>query len=354
MARMIPPQFHDINRSAAEARVFAALARLPDEVVVFHSRRWHDRSGSRVEEGEADFVIVDPDAGVLVAEVKGGAIEQRDGAWFQGERGQAATDWIDPAGQARKSMHVLRRALGARLDVRSVLFGQLVWFPDLAWTEDTPLDSPPVLDLSDLDNPAAAIASVFAYWKKGRRAQGGGGARTTAALIELLAPTMRLDPTPIEPLSVAPISASPQVPVLATPTSRPADRFATLKAHGATALAMLGKLALEALRALVMLPVSFVMLVLGLVAGMLLEIGKAGWRGWKALVHFTLGAGLIGAAVSLLAYFGFHAERGPAWIASFVGLAFVAFVLSTLNQGLETHAARLRNMRASRMASRQA
>jgi hypothetical protein len=344
MARMIPPQFIDTNGSAAEGRVFDALARLPDEVVVFHSRRWHDHSGAWVEEGEADFVIVDPDAGVLVAEVKGGAIEQRDGAWFQGVRGHIATEWIDPAGQARKGMHVLRRALNARVGAKSVLFGQLVWFPDVVWAGPAPLDSPPLLDLHALDDPQTAIASVFSHWKRGRSNKGGGGERITAALIDLLAPTLRLDPEP-EP---AERPKTALVEIAPTPTRR--DPLSPLKARASAALVAFGRLVIDALRWVAMLPVDFAVLVLGLIGGILLFIGQACWRGWKAIVHFALGGSLIAALGGVVAFFGFHAERGPIWIGSSFAMAFVASVLATLNQGLETHATRVRDMLASRLA----
>lgn len=348
MARMIPPQFLDINGSPAEGRVFAALARLPDEVVVFHSRSWQDRSGSRVEEGEADFVIVDPDAGVLVAEVKGGAIELRDGAWYQGGRGQPATDRIDPAGQARRSMHVLRRLIDARIGAKTVLFGQFVWFPDVAWTGETPLDCPPLLDSGHIEDPAAAIALVYAYWKKGRSAKGGGGAPITQALIDLLAPTLRVEPAPLRTDIVE--TASVLVPMSVRPVSAARDRYEAMKAFGWSTLVVLGRLARDGLRWLALLPVKFIAMVLSVLAGILLAVGHAGWRGWRAAVNFAVGGGLIGAAVGTVAYFGFHAERAPAWIGGGLGLAFVAFVLNALNQGLETQAARIRSIVARRVA----
>ena len=49
----------------------------------WHSLRIRDPHGY---EGEGDFVIASPDRGLLVLEVKGGQVEQRDGRWFQNSK----------------------------------------------------------------------------------------------------------------------------------------------------------------------------------------------------------------------------------------------------------------------------
>ena len=67
--------------SKAEERVYEALStQLPEGWYAWHSLRIHDRLGI---DGEGDFVIVDPERGLLVIEVKGGRVEVRDGRWFQ-------------------------------------------------------------------------------------------------------------------------------------------------------------------------------------------------------------------------------------------------------------------------------
>lgn len=67
--------------SAGEQAFFRSLASgLPDGWTAWHSLRVRSESGW---EGEGDFVIAVPDRGFLVIEVKGGAIEVRDGQWLQ-------------------------------------------------------------------------------------------------------------------------------------------------------------------------------------------------------------------------------------------------------------------------------
>ena len=67
--------------SHAELRVYEALkSGLPPGWTAWHSLRIQTKDGT---EGEGDFVLVDPDRGLFVIEVKGGALEARDGRWFQ-------------------------------------------------------------------------------------------------------------------------------------------------------------------------------------------------------------------------------------------------------------------------------
>ena len=67
--------------STAERTVWKALHdRLPREWYAWHSLRLRDRHASF---GEGDFVLAHPDRGILLLEVRGGAIAQRDGSWFQ-------------------------------------------------------------------------------------------------------------------------------------------------------------------------------------------------------------------------------------------------------------------------------
>src|SRR6266581_6884840 len=89
MAKMIPDQLMGDKKSPAERRLYRELRnQLPDDVVVFHHVPWqvrNFRAGAR--DGEADFVIVVPDQGVLVLEGKGGQIryDGTSGQWFSNQ-----------------------------------------------------------------------------------------------------------------------------------------------------------------------------------------------------------------------------------------------------------------------------
>ncbi len=112
---MIPSPMRP-TESEAEQYLYVKFEReLPPDVVVVHGARWvGDRDGRRGEDGEADFVILHPRAGILVLEAKGSGI-RRDGPtgqWFQG-RGRSEHEIRDPMHQAEASKHALRALLGA-------------------------------------------------------------------------------------------------------------------------------------------------------------------------------------------------------------------------------------------------
>ena len=94
MARIVPDltpsEVESWNGSAAEARVYEALRDgLPDTVLVVFGVAWLGNPGhGRKRDGEADFVIVHPQAGILVIEVKGGGVErdQGSGRWYSWDR----------------------------------------------------------------------------------------------------------------------------------------------------------------------------------------------------------------------------------------------------------------------------
>src|SRR5262245_57586440 len=67
--------------SHAERRVYEALrAGLPAGWYAWHSLRLRTRDGHL---SEGDFVLAHPARGLLVLEVKGGAVSQADGLWYQ-------------------------------------------------------------------------------------------------------------------------------------------------------------------------------------------------------------------------------------------------------------------------------
>ncbi len=78
MARLIPKiPLDDITLKPERDVAQALIEQLPADSVVYHSYPWlrperHDRGNTFLKEGEADFVIVMPDLGLLVLEVKGG------------------------------------------------------------------------------------------------------------------------------------------------------------------------------------------------------------------------------------------------------------------------------------------
>src|SRR5215211_5612308 len=129
MARMHPRTLHsDDVKSAAEAKVFDLIRdRLDDDWEVFHSVSWVRRDNVEgALDGEIDFVLAHPRAGIVVLEVKGGDIDCRFGEWTRRVDG-AAERMEDPFQQALDHRYDLQRLVG-RTDW---LIAHCVAFPDV-------------------------------------------------------------------------------------------------------------------------------------------------------------------------------------------------------------------------------
>lgn len=85
---------------------------LPAPYRLYPDVRWIDRAGpdAPARDAETDLVIVHPEDGLLVVEVKGGRIRRDEqGRWWSGEHR------LDPPPfrQAERSKHALRRKLAS-------------------------------------------------------------------------------------------------------------------------------------------------------------------------------------------------------------------------------------------------
>lgn len=175
MAVFIPSiKPEDFNNSFGEMKVYEALRSLNDLYTVFYSLSWVGVNEKR-SIGEADFVILHPDKGVLVIEVKSGEIEYKNGEWIQTNTKSKESKRIDPLGQARKSQfELMDRLYKANLSFRIPMMCYCAWFPTVEVPKDSAL--PPeavneiILDKKSLDNPEATIDECFAYWETKYRA----------------------------------------------------------------------------------------------------------------------------------------------------------------------------------------
>lgn len=126
MAHMIPAECDLTRRPMSERIVLDAIKKnLSDEWHVFHSFDYVTRDLNRKRwDGEIDFLLYHPQKGMLVIEVKGGAISYRNGQWYQEDRP------IDPVEQAKRNKYAVMRLLQDSLHRAIPLkFAHCVCFP---------------------------------------------------------------------------------------------------------------------------------------------------------------------------------------------------------------------------------
>lgn len=144
MARFIPDVATSDIVHDSERVVYDALRGLPTGFVVLHSFPWlrptRDLAGEPLREGEADFVILHPDRGLLVIEVKGGQPELKGRTWWRGGK-----EMRDPFDQARRNRYALLDAIEERTRkrVHRNLFthGDVVVFPHASVSGPLPVNS---------------------------------------------------------------------------------------------------------------------------------------------------------------------------------------------------------------------
>lgn len=127
MARMIPPLIPP-DCAPGERLIFERLASDPDAEgwTVLHSL--DIAKHVRQVQGEADFIVIVPERGVAVIEVKSHPRVTRrdDGQWVLGKRRPTARS---PFQQASEAMHSIRKyLLQSSLGINNVPFLSAVWF----------------------------------------------------------------------------------------------------------------------------------------------------------------------------------------------------------------------------------
>lgn len=176
----------------SERRVANALKRLPDGWRILHHVSWQSKRGGRQGDGEADFIVLHPNKGMLVIEVKGGGIDIEAGRWFTTDRYGKRHSIKNPYEQAIISKHALvgwlrEHGLGARVRV-----GHAVAFPHM---DSLPFSGPAAtaeisLAKPQLENICSAITNCFEHWEL----EAGISQEEADKLVALLAPTVSMLP----------------------------------------------------------------------------------------------------------------------------------------------------------------
>jgi len=167
MAKMVPSVLYDNVVSPGEIELFQRLDAEPgtDGWVVFHSLNIA-RHASQVQ-GEADFVVVIPEKGVLVVEVKAvQRVRYEDGTWFLG---QAPPTHRGPFKQADDNMRSLKTRFENFPSLKSVLLGKCVVFTDVEFgPNSTEWNEWEVIDKRKLSlqrTVGSLFTAVLDHWK---------------------------------------------------------------------------------------------------------------------------------------------------------------------------------------------
>lgn len=184
MAKLIPPiQVDDIPVKSERDVARSLVERLPNDCTVYHSYPWlrlerHEFNPNNqiLQEGEADFLIIWPDRGVLVLEVKGGTIQFDDHEmqWYSKDYYGRTHKIKDPFKQASKNLHAIEGIVKKKAFSNQPLpfaYGYAVCFPDLVYKGGMAPGSDPniVIDLSDFLTSTSfsdAVANALNKWNR--------------------------------------------------------------------------------------------------------------------------------------------------------------------------------------------
>lgn len=84
MATMIPEKPIDVPIGSREDEMFLALSSLPDEYYVFHSFVIVNNVNGIQYESETDFIVFNPQKGIICIEAKAGQVRCESGKWLYG------------------------------------------------------------------------------------------------------------------------------------------------------------------------------------------------------------------------------------------------------------------------------
>lgn len=167
MARLIPATLPD-GIVMSERNAFEAFSHLPDSWTVLWDVPVGMFGRPRADLRQIDILLLHERFGVIVVEVKGGAIKVEDGVWWTQPKGSSQWKQLQrsPFKQAADQRYTLQRYLCQRLRVDPNSFSHAVAFPGCDVASDLGPDAPRELaiDVTDLKNPTAALLRVRGHW----------------------------------------------------------------------------------------------------------------------------------------------------------------------------------------------
>ncbi len=137
MAKLLPPYIDRNCKSTGEKIIFEIFKNnsFAKDWIILHSLNLSQHTVRLY--GEIDFLILIPDGGIFVMEVKGGDVKCIDGVWHFIDRYGKVNKNKSPFNQARDAMFSLRSAIeiefGKGHKFTKILFGFLCAFPHISF-----------------------------------------------------------------------------------------------------------------------------------------------------------------------------------------------------------------------------
>ena len=169
MANLFPKvKPDDIQNSGERSVARALIEQLPRRVEVFHSFNWLARSSrGTLLEGECDFILLEPEKGLLFVEVKGGSLLFDGEKWVREVGTQRREINKDPFEQAQRAMHdivdIVKRRYPALSNGLPFTYGFAVAFPDCrvsGWLPPS-IQRELILDAARLRSLPDALRRIF-------------------------------------------------------------------------------------------------------------------------------------------------------------------------------------------------
>lgn len=165
---MIPVVPRDYDELSLEGEMFSALSLLPDDYYVIHSFKSVFVEANILHESETDFVVFNPNKGILCLEAKAGNVKYSNGEW------QYASGKImkhgGPYNQAARNkwnlLGILQNSSLKELQ-RRIKFLHAVWFPSVKSTDLNSTHFPAEFDrnitmtMEALQNPQLYLDKIF-------------------------------------------------------------------------------------------------------------------------------------------------------------------------------------------------
>jgi hypothetical protein len=209
VARIIPKVDVASIVNGGERIIAMELVRqLSESCVVYHSYPWLSLTRSDysrrqfLQPGEADFIVVDPDNGLLVLEVKGGTIEYDPltHEFFRVHDRGGRERIQNPFDQAARNLYAPRDMILAHENLRgetSLPFahGYAVAFPHCVYSGSLPPDAEReiVFSANDIPDLANKVRAALAVWSRTGRVRPI-DANLRDAIQESLSPIFKLTP----------------------------------------------------------------------------------------------------------------------------------------------------------------